>query len=646
MLTKQRKEAAMCYINYRTEKVFLLALIVFFMKEAEKLNMKLKFNVSKLCNENSVNRTYVYQLAKEIGESFLSFPLPLKTQQEHSLKIIDNTENKQKFFDSLTIQLLKFQLENPGAVIKHGKRQEYSPVYSRFILTKYDELVPEKLNCKEFTEAAEIPFETFRKWLKIDREKIKQKILQRRKTIAVPCDANELTGQLIGLFNSWCGNTRDFISYAAKHLSIKQGEVTRLLRIFGQIGTRRRKGFKYRNSTEQLTPGSLSVTDGKEIYVCLLGSNQKTKKTVHLVQDQASNTLTGIAVGSAECSAKTLEAFRKAVETQGGIYPIGFLHDNKPCYQDKTFQEQIQKTTMLIQATPGRGENKAAIEGIFSAWERQVGTINLDDSSLNKLHESAISECFRSFAAGYNHVPRIEFNGKSRMDILRESCPSRKQQEKDMAFLRKLKAKHETRYPSYKNDRSRVMLDDGFKRWNLSEKDKNGGLRKYLSYCEPEAIRQGFSAFAAKMERGVIEKKFAHRYLTKVILSFQEELDLIRAENELLLLCEVDRQFWLSNNQRFYNELIETVKDPKDRCCLIAERAALASLPIDGAFRRKKLCEEVMHNIDHAEAVRRYIRRLYEIDFNIKIALLSLVAEAEAGLIFVETSTSAEMKAK
>ena len=54
----------------------------------------------------------------------------------------------------------------------------------------------------------------------------------------------------------------------------------------------------------------------------------------------------------------------------------------------------------MIPATPGRGENKAGIEGEFGKFEQAVGTIYLDDSSGDRLKKSAVGEVLRAYTAG------------------------------------------------------------------------------------------------------------------------------------------------------------------------------------------------------------------------------------------------------
>ena len=121
----------------------------------------------------------------------------------------------------------------------------------------------------------------------------------------------------------------------------------------------------------------------------------------------------------------------------------------------------------MIPATPGRAENKAVIEGEFGKYEQAVGTLHLDDSTLENLKRSAVSECIRAYCAGINQAGRAEFEGKSRQQVLRKACPD---PHADQAFIEHLHGEH-TRQgrskPLASQALARQILDAGFARFEL-----------------------------------------------------------------------------------------------------------------------------------------------------------------------------------
>ncbi len=621
-------------MDIRNKRTFSVALMIIVKKEAEQVDLELDLNISRMCDQAGVSRPYAYELAGQLQAALADIRSRRPGRPEGG-ETSEEAFPASKLGIRLTVEVLDFRLANPGSVVEHGRRSTYSPSFRRFILARYDEFVPNEFDQAAFAKATRVPIDTLRKWVAVDRAtlgELAEAEQQRGKDVKAPQDASEVVQRLIGLLQSWHGSVREFMPHAAKALSIKAAQVTRTLRILGVIAPRKAKKPKYPGSMELLEPGSMSVIDGKEVAIHLEGSDRWTKKTVHLIEDQATNTGTGVTVAPAECAAAAAEAFAQAVEMQGGKPPLGLLVDGKPCYQDAAFRHHVEETTEIVPATPNRGENKAQVEGAFSEWERQVGPIVLDDSTPEKLIESAARETMRAFIAARNHAPRIEYDGKSRIQILREACPSKEQQRRDLAFIRNLKARHERKYPTFKDERSRALLDEGFRRWNLLDKDVKESLRNFLSYCEPEAVERGFAIFATKKEREVLNEKYDHRYLAKLIRSSQEELDLERAEDELLKLCEIDQKWWALHDEEVYLDIVETTPDPKERLAKVAEMAAYGGLPISGAFWRRKLREEVTANIEHAAAARTCLKRLYDAAFNVRLGLIAMVVEVEAEL--------------
>jgi hypothetical protein len=68
------------------------------------------------------------------------------------------------------------------------------------------------------------------------------------------------------------------------------------------------------------------------------------------------------------------------------------VHDNKPIQDDAGLRAAIAPTTQMLPTTPARPENKALIEGEFGQFEQAVGALQLDDSTLENLKRSAVSE--------------------------------------------------------------------------------------------------------------------------------------------------------------------------------------------------------------------------------------------------------------
>lgn len=618
-------------MNLRPDSAMYVALMIVAGKMARQVEAPaVVFNASRACDELGVSRTYPYVLASRIEECLA--PLFGRQPGRPILPAVVPSGGERADL-ALTITLLRFQLEHPGAVVQHNGRRSYSPAFRRLVLQQHDLLVPVQMGEALFGSAAEVPIDTLNDWLRSDRAGLEEQVVQladRHRDLRPPAEMSEGVRVLFAELQRWEGSTRDFIAHGTAASGLTRAQVRRVLQIMGVITPRHLKPPRHRGSAEQMAPGAVGVQDAKIIDIKLMGSGRNDRRTVHMQADQATQTITGHVVVDDECAAGGAAAFEKSVHALGGTPPLALLVDNKPCYKEERFRSGIEKTTMIIHSTKGRPQNNAVAEGgVFSVFEHAVGTITLDDSSTEALVSSAVSEVFRAYGAARNTTPCAEFGGQSRQTVLQSYRPSFERQQRDLEFLRKLKARHERKYPTFEDERSRALLDEGFARWHLLEKDPTGSLRRYLSYCSPAAVKLGLAVFAAKMGRGVLDERHNHRYLAKLIRTFQEEEDLRAAEDELLKLCNVDLRWWTNHEEEAYRNLLAAMPDHAQRASQIAERAAFQSLPIAAAFWRAKLKAEVALHPEIASHVRRHVTRLYEGDFNVRLDLLAGISDAE-----------------
>lgn len=316
-------------------------------------------------------------------------------------------------------------------------------------------------------------------------------------------------------------------------------------------------------------------------------------------------------------------------------YPL--VHDNKPIHNDEGLKAAIEPTAQMLPATAARPENKAVVEGEFGKFEQAVGSLHLDDSSLENLKRSALSEAIRAYTAGINHAGRAELEGKSRLQVLRETCPD---PEQDRAFLEQLHARHaqpnsRERLPS--QPVARALLDQGFARFGLEALDPKGELRTWLSArYTPEAIGQGLAIFGTEQAKGRLHSPMAHRYLVKLIQSSQEELDL-RAQEELLrAFAQTERRAWLGELEQDYALLKSDCENgstlENDLAFRLSEQTVFGSLPLQRAFWEEKLNTLLKTQRQRIGAVCRHIRRLFEAPWNDRFQLISRLVAWEKQL--------------
>lgn len=617
--------------KFANHKPIIAALIAMAKMFAKELSLNLNAPMKTIAEQLEVNRNYVYEVQNRL--SVYLEPLLETRRGRPASAATASAENGRSKSDQLTIDVLRYRLEHPGAVVEHAQHNNYSDAFKYFILNRYDQEC-EALTQEEFAQAAEIALDTLRTWLAQDRAPLFPENATPKPKAVIPVNAAEIVRTIAQRFENWQGSTRDFMSHTAKELGLAANQIRRVLCIVGMLSLPKRRAYRYRGSTEPLAPGTMLVTDGKEIYIDLVGSHEHLKLNWQAMIDQTTGTDVGFAITPNENAAGILQALDAALSFMGGQVPAAILCDNKPCYDEAELQEKIQPICDVIKATPSRPQNKAIAEGSFSLFEQRIGKICLDDSSKSALIQSAVKEIIRTYTAITNHVPRAEFDGKSRAQVFYEYVPDPRQQARDQAFLKRLKAQHERPFARrvQSDPRSRELLDDAFMRLALLSKDPNGHLRAFLSEFEPAAIKNALAIFRVRQERGKIKMQWAHRYLTKLIFNMQEELDLQRCEEELLHTSREQAQNWVYEEERLYHLMQNQSTDVKTLSCRVAEKAAEGGVPVAATFWREKLRALLINAKELIPAVRTHLRRMYWANFNIRLFLLNELAELEYGL--------------
>ena len=602
----------------RKNKLTIIAAHKYIMEQAAAMHLSLEGTLSTLCENAGVNRTQVYERKQQLEKILADLELAGPGRPAARNTDVNNGQNR-----ALREKVLRYRLDNPGAVVLHsGGRATYSHGFIRFILDLRDEW---EGSTEAFCTQTEIPYSTLRVWINKD---VNQPFAQHSKK-SVPCvsvSASDDCRRIVEDYESWQGGVRDFFKYEVARMHMGPTPIRGVLVICGMLPARSPGAPRYRGSTTKCQPGSILVTDGKDVNVQCTGSGEMMFFNWQGIVDQTTACHTAVVVTDTECAEGVCNAFDDSC-TFLGQEPQALIHDNKPIHNDRKLREHIEETTMMIPATPGTPENKAVIEGEFGKFEQAVGLIVLDDANKSALIKSSVREICRAYTAGLNHAGRAEFNGKSREQVLRDYCPD---PEKDRDFIEQLHADHT------QPDRidvlptagvSRALLDEGFVHFGIDVLDPNGQIRQWLaSRYTPEAIRQGLAIFGAEWNKGRLRNKMAHRYLVKVIQSCQEDIDLHMQEELLRKFAENERQGWLQELEAEYQQLTRECNGStpeKNLFFCLAEKTVFGGLTLQRGFWEDKLQHMLEQCHDKISVVCRHIRRLYEAKWNDRFVLIS-----------------------
>ena len=467
----------------------------------------LEDSLSGICLQAGVNRTQVYERKEQLWAAFagVELPGPGRPVKANPPPVADEMPASCR----LREQLLRYRLDHPGAVVIHASGStSYSDGFRRWVLDLADTWDG---TLESFCQWAEIPHPTLMSWQRRDRA---QNYAPRPEpTVPIlPDSATTECRTIVEDYARWEGGLGNFLRYEAQRLRLAPQAIRRVLAITAMVASKPQRAPRYRGSTERQRPGDILVTDGKELTVASTTSGEIDHYNWQGIVDQTTACHTAVVITDNECAQGVRQAYELSC-TFLNRTPKALIHDNKPIHEEKSFREAIEPRTHLIAATPARPENKAVIEGEFGKYEQAVGTLHMDDSSIESLKRSAVSEVIRAYTAGINQAGRAEFRGKSRQQVLRERCPD---SQTDQAFIEQLRADHSHQGrsdPLPSQALARQILDAGFARFELEPLDEQGTLRIWLSArYTPAAIRQGLAIFGSERAKGRLREKTAHRY--------------------------------------------------------------------------------------------------------------------------------------
>ena len=612
------------------DKLSVIALYKLVLELALALELSLEGSFTMICKCSEVNRTQMYERVDQLKAHLEKIEI-FGPGRPVCQPVFDSSDQAAKGWQYREAAL-RHRLSHSGSLVEHaGGRTTYGDSFVRLILDLRDTWDG---SLEWFCEQVDVPYQTFRSWSKKDQVQPYKEHTPRLFTM-YPGKASNDVLQVVQDYKAWEGSVKDFTKFESERLHLKRNAIYCVLKVFCMLPIRIRKNPRYRGSTVKCLPGSILVTDGKIIQVICTGTGEVIDFNWQGIVDQATACHTAVVVTATESAQGVRDAFDASCEFLGRP-PVALVHDNKPIHDEKELREHIEKTTIMIPATPDRGQNKAVIEGEFGKYEQSVGLIHLDDTNLMTLKTSAVHEIIRAYTAGLNHAGRIEFGGKSRESVVRKSCPD---PEKDRKFIADLHADHTKKRksdPLPTKEVSLVVLDEAFERFGLADQDSKGEVRAWLAGSfTPESLRQGLAIFSTKREKGNLNNKYSLRYLVKVIVNRQHENDLRRQEELLREFAEVERRAWLLVHEAEHAELaIECDGElpQKDLVFRLAENAATGCLNLQRAFWEEKLKEQLAKQRDRYAAVCKHIRRLFEITEENRFTLISKLVAWESGL--------------
>ena len=424
----------------------------------------------------------------------------------------------------ITSTVLDYVMRHPGCVDRGGDRQRYSDGYRHFILELRARHAGIEL--EPFAHAAQVPLGTLKQWL---RDPDQPCVDHDESQAAVP-DAKDAQMQtVLDAWSRWDGSFLDFCEHVSRDLHVPFGRdlIRRILQVHAVRKTARRSGrgpdqIASRGSFRTFFPGAQWVGDGMQVPVVVDG--QRYLFNVELNVDAYAGAFVGSSVRDAEDSTAVVDAFHSGVQTTGAP-PIAELLDNRPSNLTAEVCAALGDT-ILIRATPARGQNKAHVEGAFGLFSQTLPPLVLDTHRpAHDVAKSLLQTVVDIWARTTNHRPRADRGGRSRVDLYSEDVSDEQIQD----ARRQLRAIAERQERARRTLQARcrpevlILLDEHFERLGLLDPERH--VRIAIAAYPLTAIVNGLALFRAKSLSHTLPDGVDARYLLGIVRNISAQIE-------------------------------------------------------------------------------------------------------------------------
>src|SRR5690606_27084954 len=331
---------------------------------------------------------------------------------------------------------------------------------------------------------------------------------------------------VLAAWRAWSGDFTAFSEHVRHDLRVEIGK-TMIANILFEHGARtpaRRPGRSrdeeaLRGTFETFFAGAQWVADGKTVEVVIDG--EVLNVNLELAVDAATDAAVGIDVRDEEDSAALARAFADGVETTGEP-PLAMLVDNRPSNHTPEVDDALGDT-MRIDATPGRPQNKAHVEGAFGLFAQKVPPIELETTDSRALARSLVLLLATTFFHALNRAPRRDRGGRSRADLYAGDVTPEEREAARASLrqrMRKQQLAREARAARV-DPEMRALLDDAFDRLSLLDPERR--VRDVIACYPREAVVDAIALFDAKQQRRSLPDGVDARYLLGIVRNLHHE---------------------------------------------------------------------------------------------------------------------------
>jgi len=419
---------------------------------------------------------------------------------------------------ALREEALDFIMAHPGCVDTGGGRARYADVFRHFVLALRERHADVPLPA--FAEAIRIPFGTLQDWLRPGAAAPTAPEPEPEREPDPVTVAHVET--VLSEWRRWQGKELGpFVAHLRRHHHLPFGTsaVGRILFEHGERTPARRAGRRHadehalRRAFETFFPGAQWVADGTRVVVTVDGVAHGFN--LELIVDAHTGAWVGLDVRDEE-DAEALVAALAHGEGTTGAPPLSLLVDNRESNLTDEVADALGDA-LRLRATPGRGQNKAHVEGAFGLFEQQGPPLVLRTGSDRELARQLLRAAADAFARGLNGRPRRDRGGNSRADLYDEPVTDAEREQARERLRERFEAQERGRQTRERRRDPAVAayLDDAFDRLGLS--DPHRAVRDAVATHRLSSVVEAVAIFEGKKQRDSLPERAGARYLLGIV---------------------------------------------------------------------------------------------------------------------------------
>ncbi len=471
---------------------------------------------SAIFSATSATRTRAYEIAGEIDAL-----LPRLTRPPGRPRA-ERSAPPPSTMAELRGEALRFVMSHPGCVRFGRERTRYSDSWRRFVVELHER--HDDVPLPELADALCMPLGTLEGWLRapcVDPPEAEQVETE------VECEHDAKLAQIetvLAAWRAWSGDFTAFCEHVRRDLRVEIGKtmIASILFEYGERTPTRRTGRSrdeeaLRGAFETFFPGAQWVGDGMTLEVIVDG--EIFTFNLELIVDAKTDAAVGIDVRDEEDSAALAAAFDDGVATTGEP-PLAMLVDNRPSNHTPEVDAALGDT-VRIDATPGRPQNKAHVEGAFGLFAQKVPPLEVETTDSRALARTLALLVGTTFFRALNRAPRRDRGGVSRADLYAQDVTDEEREAARNSLRERMRKQQHAREAraARVDPEMRALLDEAFERLSLLDPERR--VRDVIACYSRDAVLDAIAIFDAKQQRRSLPDGVDARYLLGVVRNLQ-----------------------------------------------------------------------------------------------------------------------------